>query len=105
MQIREPHHEGGLMFFQRSLIITVVAILLWFTVSCSGSEQKVSRDRVFTLYRDSVTDQNIRIHIATFDVDEKETYNKENCSVAQELFKNQPGVKVKYWCEKGYFKK
>jgi hypothetical protein len=28
-----------------------------------------------------------------------------NCQIAQELFQKQPGVTVKYWCEKDKYKK
>ena len=93
------------MFFSRSLIIVTVAFFLCITISCSGFGNKVSEDQVFTLYRNSVTDQNARIHVATFDANEKDTYNKENCGIAQVLFQKQPGVKINYWCENGYFKK
>ena len=64
---------------------------------------------VFTLYRNSVTDENMRIHVATFDatVDVadggSEAYNRENCEQAKELFQGQDGVKTKFWCEKGRF--
>ena len=54
---------------------------------------------------DSVTDPNMRIHIATFDASEKEEYNRENCEIAAKLFGTQPGVKTKFWCEKGRFRK
>jgi hypothetical protein len=45
---------------------------------------------VFTLYRNSVTDENMRIHVASFDANEKEEYNRGNCEQAQALFQNQP---------------
>ena len=64
-----------------------------------------SDGQVFTLYRNSVTDENMRIHVASFDASEKEEYNRGNCEQAQLLFQNQPGVKTKFWCEKGRFKK
>jgi hypothetical protein len=62
-------------------------------------------DGTHTLYRNSVTDQNMRIHVATFDATDGDAYNHENCEQAQELFQAQPGVKTKFWCEKGTFKK
>ncbi len=62
-------------------------------------------EQVFALYRNSVTDENMRIHVATFDATDGEPYNRGNCEQAQLLFQNQPGVKVKFWCEKGRFKK
>ena len=54
-----------------------------------------------TLYRNSVTDENMRIHVATFDAAEKEGYNRENCKQAQIPLPNQPNIKIKFWCEKG----
>jgi hypothetical protein len=69
--------------------------------ACGG----VGEDRAYTLYRSSRTDSAMRIHVATFDVDEKETYNRENCDSAGKLFQSQPGVTVKYWCEKGRYRK
>jgi hypothetical protein len=62
-------------------------------------------DSTFTLYRSSVTDSTMRVHIATFDTDNKAAYNQENCDLARELFQNQQGVKVKFWCEKGVYRK
>lgn len=93
------------MAFARTIVIAVAATLLGHTSAFAGFGLKVSEDLVYTLYRNSVTDENMRIHVATFDADEYEDYNKGNCGSAQELFQHQPGVKVKYWCEKGYFKK
>lgn len=63
-------------------------------------------DRTFTLYRASALDPNMRIHVASFDASaEKEEYNRENCDTAAGLFRAQPGVTVKYWCEKGRYRK
>ena len=59
----------------------------------------------FTLYRNSVTDENMRIHVASFNAVDGEAYNRGNCEQAQQLFQVQPGVKTKFWCEKGAFKK
>jgi hypothetical protein len=59
----------------------------------------------FTLYRNSVLDQTMRIHISTFDATDGEKYNAENCGVAANLFGSQVGVNVRYWCERGGFKK
>lgn len=59
---------------------------------------------VFTLYRNSLTDANMRVHIATFDTDSKGTYNRENCKLAASLFQQQPGVKTVFWCESGRYR-
>jgi hypothetical protein len=56
------------------------------------------------LYQNSVLNENMRYHIATFDTNQGEAYNWENCQIAAELFQNQPLVKTKFWCEKGNYK-
>ncbi|MBI2312506.1 MAG: hypothetical protein HYU77_08395 [Betaproteobacteria bacterium] len=81
--------------------LSLLAILFISGCGPSGGFE----DRTFTLYRNSVTDPNMRLHVATFDANEKEEYNRENCDVAQKLFGAQPGVKTRFWCEKGRFKK
>jgi len=63
-----------------------------------------SDNLTYTLYRNSVSNANLRIHVATFDAKDGNSYNLGNCQIAQELFQNQNGVVVKYWCEKGIFK-
>lgn len=81
-------------------VITIV-ILTLSACSISGT----SDGQVFTLYRNSVTDGNMRLHVATFDATETEEYNRGNCEQAQQLFQSQQGVKTKFWCEKGRFRK
>jgi hypothetical protein len=78
---------------------SVVLVLAPVLSACS------SDDNTFTLYRNSVADSNMRIHVSTFDTNEKAEYNRENCDIASKLFGAQPGVKTKYWCEKGRYKK
>ena len=65
----------------------------------------VSDDHVYTLYRNSVVDKNMRMHVATFDANEGEDYNRGNCEIAQMLFQGQLGVKTKFWSEKGRYRK
>ncbi len=57
----------------------------------------------FTLYRSSVVGAE-RIHVASFDTKDGTEYNEANCRLAGDLFQQQPGVKVRFWCEKGRFK-
>ncbi|WP_041420796.1 hypothetical protein [Sideroxydans lithotrophicus] len=64
-----------------------------------------SGNDTFTLYRNSVMDENMRIHVASFNSTDGEAYNRENCQQAQQLFQAQPGVRTKFWCEKGVFRK
>src|SRR3954451_24820841 len=74
--------------------------------SCHGPTAACDQfDTSYTLYRDSMALEKARIHVASFDAADGAEYNAENCRVAQDLFASQPGVKVRYWCEKGRFKR
>jgi hypothetical protein len=61
--------------------------------------------RVATLYRSSMVFENARLHVATFDAAEPFEYNWENCQLTAALFQQQPGVEVRYWCEKGRYRR
>jgi hypothetical protein len=56
---------------------------------------------VYTLYRSSPMDSKARIHVATFDASEGESYNEENCHIAANAFGGPGGIVVRYWCEPG----
>jgi len=86
------------------LVAIVSALLCLSMPTFADIGIRVSKDKVYTLYRDSVLDRSLRIHVATFDADERQAYNKENCEVARDLFESQPGVTITYWCEKGYYR-
>ena len=63
---------------------------------------------IYTLYRNSptvgtISGDDARIHVATFDAAKDKDYNKNNCETARDLFASQPGVAVRYWCERGKF--
>ncbi|MBP0494000.1 hypothetical protein [Roseomonas indoligenes] len=77
----------------QALPLLVTAILM----GCDDSGQH-------TLYRSSPGHPNARIHIATFDAADGDAYNGENCRLGAELFMAQPGVKTRFWCEKGRFR-
>lgn len=80
----------------------------------------------YTLYRTGIDfrsaahDETLRVYVATFTAtgigtdDENRKYNLANCDFAQDLFnKNQPHYEgsifsktiIKYWCEKGSYRK
>ncbi len=61
----------------------------------------------YTLYRNSARPNGAtaRLHVATFDADDGEDYNRGNCEVARGLFQQQPGVTVRFWCERGRYRK
>lgn len=72
-----------------------------FLLGCSGAQGSDS----YTLYRNSILDPSMRIHVATFDAADGRSYNSENCAIAQSLFKSQSGVRTVFWCELGEHKK
>jgi len=78
----------------------IIAILLLLP-SCGPLEE----EGIYTLYRASVLDENMRIHVATFNAKAGNDYNQGNCRIAEDLFQSQPRVIVKYWCEKGSYRK
>ena len=72
-----------------------------------------SCEPVYRLYRTwgPGTGLSGRVHVATFDSCEHGGphpdpvtgivgYNEGNCEIACNLFQNQPGVRVTYWCER-----
>jgi len=69
--------------------------------SCSPWEQ----EGIYTLYRGSLIGDDLRVHVATFDSMNGNGYNQENCRIAADLFQRQPSVAVRYWCEKGSYRK
>lgn len=76
-------------------------------VTCAGGIALAAcddRTSAFTLYRNSPADAGMRVHIATFDAKDGDAYNRENCELAAKLYRNQPGVTVRFWCEKGRYR-
>lgn len=71
-----------------------------FLSNCSLFESDI-----YTLYRNSVLDPNMRIHVSTFDAEGDSDYNRGNCDLAKDLFMKQEGVKTIFWCEKGKYRK
>lgn len=79
---------------------------LTLAVACAGvtKAQTTDEGKIYTLYRSSLVGGDMRVHVGTFDAEyEDETYNRENCFLAAALFQQQPGVTVKYWCERGKY--
>ena len=85
------------------LILTLcIAVAI---VGCDARRpQDVSDDSVYSLVRNSALDSLMRVHVATFDANEKPEYNHENCDRVRDLLQRQPLVTTRYWCEKGRFK-
>lgn len=93
----------------------LVVLLVYVSIACSAPglpAVDVEQPLVWSLYRSSMTNAAMRIHIATFDADDDGslaenglTYNGANCDLARNLFQAQDGVRVKFWCEQGRARK
>jgi hypothetical protein len=79
--------------------------LILATVAMQAAWAQAAPDAaIYTLYRNSVTDAALRLHVATFDALDGTAYNRQNCAQAQQLFAAQQGVRVAFWCEPGKFR-
>lgn len=76
-----------------------------FTISALAYCNIPGDSTIYTLYRSSTVGGIDRIHVATFDAEYDEQYSHENCELAADLFRLQPGIGTKFWCEKGRFHK
>ncbi len=76
----------------RKIILLAVCVAILSHPAMAG-------EGTFLLYRNSILDASMRIYIAAFNAEEGAEYNSENCWVAADLFKNQDGVKTRFWCE------
>ncbi len=82
--------------------IATASLALWLAVPACA--QTVDAE-IYTLYRNSVLDSTMRLHVATFDSSDGGDYNAENCAVAADLFQQQDGVQTRFWCEPGRYRK
>ena len=82
---------------------TIYFLIIIFS-STFFSTSHADEKEILTLYRNSTINSEMRIHIATFNSKDGYAYNSENCLLAAKLFQSQPGVKTRFWCEKGNFK-
>jgi hypothetical protein len=93
-------------------IYSVAIILITITLTaCDPGEGRGATDDAYTLYRTSPVDSALRIHVATFDSIEGYDivgYNQENCEYAREAFSEREDFTqagIKYFCEKGLYRK
>ncbi|MEP6730571.1 MAG: hypothetical protein ABJE10_08030 [bacterium] len=82
----------------RTSLLLGATTVLALTAACGGKN-------TYTLYRNGVASDTLRIHVATFDADEEAEYNRDNCEQARELFQLHPAALSRFWCEKGTFRK
>ena len=81
---------------------TLFLVLLLLLSPAYGHEVEVGEP--ITLYRNSLLDSAMRIHVATFNAKSGYKYNWDNCIIAARLFQSQPGIGTYFWCEPGRFK-
>jgi hypothetical protein len=95
---------------RKVLLVAAAAVL---AASCSAQSPD---SNAYTLYRTGAVALGVggdvqrdleamRIHVASFDANLEEAYNRDNCRIAAELFGRQEGVTSRYWCEKGRYRK
>jgi uncharacterized protein YcfL len=75
------------------------AVTVLFLIGCS------SEAGAYTLYRSSLVNDSLRVHVATFDAEDGSVYNRDNCEEAKTLFQSKHGEKLRYWCEMGTYRK
>ena len=80
---------------------TLCVVMMLALAQSACDRASLGDDNVCTLYRSSVSDPAARLHVATFDADENDAYNRENCEVARSLFQEEASAAVRYWCEAG----
>ena len=63
---------------------TPMVMLSLIINACDPDEPapNASRETIYTLYRSSAVNDSVRIHVASFDTSDGETYNRDNCEVA-----------------------
>ena len=81
-------------------VLSVLALVV-----ATGCSDRASVRDTYTLYRSSLVEGVSRLHVATFDAKDGDSYNSGNCDLAASLFQQQDGVTVRFWCEKGGYKK
>lgn len=85
---------GETMLRIRSAI--AIAIAAGTIAACNNPFERGT----YSLYRTSIVHAG-KVHVATFNTEEGEAYNRENCETAARLFNQQPGVQTRFFCEPG----
>ena len=92
----------------KSLFALITSTLV---MGCGNSIKE--QDYSYTLYRNAPSDPSFRVHVATFNSkaysngeELDELVNKKNCELVQSMYEKLPDWSdLKFWCEKGLFKK
>ena len=82
-----------------------VLALLTLVAALANAGCTQPNDDVYSLYRNSVLDPTMRIHVATFDSSEggdiRAAYKRLNCEEAAQLYLANDGEQKRWWCEPG----
>jgi hypothetical protein len=100
----------------RKMFLLVFSPLIFGLSACSQSSENF-----YTLYRNGldvknpdVVDESARYYIASFNEPKEMKYNQSNCMMTAEALNKEQvhyqnsihsKIRIKYWCEKGDFKK
>jgi hypothetical protein len=95
----------------RAIGLIIAMICATGTLVACGNDRAES----YTLYRNSPFDHAMRVHWATFDANDKGSYNMNNCLMAVRLLNANVTASAKaegkerdsltgFWCEAGPFK-
>ena len=86
------------------IIFTLLVSTVFLSSPCYAEPDS---ERVFALYRNNHLDPSIRVHVATFDAQNRD-FNEWYCKKAIKYFRadaKSRGSDARYWCEVGYVKK
>ena len=95
----------------RIILIRLCAVVVFGALSTVACSEKGIHDAdAFTLYSNAPSDKFSRLHEATFDTHYSSEFNALKCERVQRLLQEWYNVEtktsdVKFWCEKGRYKK
>lgn len=88
--------------FERFRVGQAILLITLSTMACEQTAPRMPADSVYTLYRESVVPGG-RVHIATFDTAEGESFNRNTCEEVRDVILAAPDLPpYRYWCEQGY---
>ena len=74
-------------------------------ITCLAALLAACGDSTYTMYRSNAKDPKAREYFATFGSNGNEKDNQVNCDLSSTLLTMQRTSQLRYWCEKGPFKK
>ena len=85
-------------------------IVVTLSIMACGKKMGIPENDVFTLYANAPSDKFWRSHEATFDTPYGAEFNAHKCERAQRLLQDDwhatvKTADVKFWCEKGRYRK